>query len=173
MTTQNRKQLRFWLNLNDIEEKKLHEFIESLGGNYSAYIKSLIKSDINGDIEKNPDSMEVLKREKMKADIEWKKTQTAYTKKKMSYMNIFGAEPSLSGARAISKNVKTQFGDNFVSVIDEKNHRFQCPECGILFVHAEDRHDIVESKQQLLNHYFENHNEEIPARTIEELSQYV
>jgi predicted RNA-binding Zn-ribbon protein involved in translation (DUF1610 family) len=162
------------MNLNDSNEKEMMDFIESLGGEYATYIKSLIQSDMDGDIEKNPDSLESLKRKQILTNIKYKEVQTTYLQKKISYMEIFGQEPTMSATRAMKKGNEIQHGVSFISAIDEKNHRLQCPECGEKFIHKEnDSEDILEAKQLFMKHYYQNHGEIIPEKIVMEMSQYV
>jgi hypothetical protein len=174
MTTVNRKQLRFWMNLNDSNEKEMYDFIYSLGGEYSSYIKSLVKSDMDGDIDKNPDSLESLKRKQILTNIKYKEVQTTYLQKKISYMTIFGGEPSHQGLRAMKKGNEIQHGISSISIVDEKNHRLVCPECNEKFIHKEnDSEDISQVKQLFLKHWFANHGEDINDKYVQEMSQYV
>lgn len=173
MTTRNRKQLRFWMNLNDSDETEMFDFIQSLGGDYGTYIKSLIKSDMDGDIDKNPDSLESLKRKQILTNIKYKEVQTTYLQKKISYMNIFGDEPSQSGLRAMKKGNEIQHGISSISIVDEKNHRLVCPDCQEKFVHAEgNSEDILKAKEMFLKHFYDNHGDSVPNKIVEELGQY-
>ena len=62
--------------------------------------------------------------------------------------------------------------DNNVSCYDEKNNRFQCPECGILFVFANDHSDIAESKETFIDHYHQKHGN-ISERIVKEMSEII
>lgn len=74
-----KKQYRFWV-YDEKTQKYLDEKMEEYGG-FSDFAREIFEMIINNKLD--PKSFDELKKEKIKADIEWKKAQTAYLKQKL------------------------------------------------------------------------------------------
>jgi len=143
----------FILKLDTVIDENYIKILE-LEPNFQKYFYEIITSYINGDLEKR-EKEEDLKRRKMRVEIELKETQIAINNKKLLFMNNFGSPPSNSANRVIHKSVKDQISR--VSCFDEKNHKIKCPECPNEFIFSESHNDIAESKQNFMDHYWQNH----------------
>jgi len=158
------------------EEKKenilLIKFIEDQAGlNTSRFIKDILMKYSKGDLIEPRDSE--LKIKKLKVDIEFKEVCTLIKRKELLHWETFSKTPSWKAQKAIKEGVSQQIFANLdesPSCYDEKNNRFQCPECGILFVFANDHSDISESKSQFADHYFQKHGL-VPDKIVREIKE--
>lgn len=164
----NIKRYSFWLNLNDTKEQELFIFIQDeAGNNISKFIKELLENRKNGTTQ---NSLE-LKDKKLEVEIRLKETQIKLNERRLLYYDTFGNSPSLSAKRSMTKGIINQNPiETNVSCYDEKNDRFQCPECGILFNYSKDHSDIAESKMQFADHYYQKHGN-LSDRLVKEISE--
>lgn len=113
------------------------------------------------------DEHDLMKR-KLVAEVKIKEATATIKEFEASHLSIFAKTPTNAAFSA----KKTQIEINEVpSCYDEKNHRFDCVECGVLFVFAEDEHDIAEAKANFVDHYFQKHGE-IPKKLERELMEH-
>jgi len=171
MTTQkNIKRYSFWLNLNNPNDQELFILIQDeAGNNISKFIKELLESRKNGTTQ---NSLE-LKDRKLEVEIKLKETQIKLNERRLLYYDTFGNSPSLTAKRSMTKGILNQNPvETNVSCYDEKNDRFQCPECGILFNYSKDHSDISESKMQFADHYYQKHGN-LSERLVKEISEII
>jgi len=170
MKEKNIKRFQFFLNMNNIKDQELFIYIQDEAGrNYSKFLREVLEARKNGTTK---DSMD-LKDKKLEVEIRLKETQIKLNERRLQYYDVFGNSPSLTAKRAMTKGVINQNPvDTFVSCYDEKNDRFQCPECGILFNYAKDHSDISESKMQFADHYFQKHGN-LSERLVKEMSEII
>jgi len=171
MTRENKtKRFQFFLNMNIIKDQNLFIWIQDESrGNYSKFVKGVLENLKNGTTQ---NSLE-LKDKKLEVEIRLKETQIKLNERRLLYYDTFGNSPSLTAKKAMTKGVINQNPtENYVSCYDEKNDRFQCPECGILFNYAKDHTDIAESKMQFADHYYQKHGN-LSERLVKEMSEIV
>ena len=170
MKEKNIKRFQFFLNLKSNKDQELFIYIQDEAGrNYSKFIRQIIEDRKNGTTQNSLD----LKDKKLEVEIRLKETQIKLNERRLLYYDTFGNSPSLTAKRAMTKGVINKNPlENYVSCYDEKNDRFQCPECGILFQYAKDHHDISESKMQFADHYFQKHGG-LSERIVKEMSEII
>ena len=120
------KQYRFWSN--DIE---LNQFLDSktaLEGGFSEYARKMFMLIMKNKLE--PDTMIDLQKRKILVDIRYKEIMTKIKEKELSFMSNFNSPVSNRAKEAIKSGEMEAV--QTISFYDEKNYRFQCPECGIL-----------------------------------------
>ncbi len=163
-----RKRFQFFLNMKITKEANLFIWLQDEAqGNTAHYLKEVLTNKMNGTTKNSQD----LKDKKLEVEIRLKETQIKINERRLLYYDTFGNSPSLSAKRSMTKGVINQNpSETYVSCYDEKNNRFQCPECGILFVFAKDHSDIAESKLTFCDHYFQKHGT-IPERLVKEMSE--
>ncbi len=164
----NTKRFSFFLNLNIPKDQELFIYIQDQAqGNYSNFVKEVLENRKNGTTR---NSIE-LKDKKLEVEIRLKETQIKINERRLLYYDTFGNSPSLTAKRSMTKGIVNQNPiENNVSCYDEKNNRFQCPECGILFIFAKDHSDIAESKLTFCDHFFQKHGT-ISERLVKEMSE--
>jgi len=169
-TDKNMKRISLWLNMNSNKDQELFIFIQDeCKNNQSKFLKEVLEARKNGTTQ---NSLE-LKDKKLEVEIRLKETQIKLNERRLLYYDTFGNSPSLTAKRAMTKGIINQSPiENYVSCYDEKNDRFQCPECGILFQYAKDHHDIAESKMQFADHYFQKHGN-LSERLVKEMSEII
>jgi len=166
----NIKRFQFFLNMNNNKDQELFIFLQDEAGkNYSKFIREVLENLKNGTTRNSID----LKDKKLEVEIRLKETQIKLNERRLLYYDTFGNSPSLSAKRSMTKGIMNQnpIGD-YVSCYDEKNDRFQCPECGILFNYSKDHSDIAESKMQFADHYYQKHGD-LSERLVKEMSEIV
>jgi len=166
----NTKRFSMFLNLNSPKDQELFIFIQDNSkSNVSNFIKEVLENLKNGTTQ---NSLQ-LKDKKLEVEIRLKETQIRINERRLLYYDTFGNSPSLTAKKAMTKGVINQnpIGD-YVSCYDEKNDRFQCPECGILFNYSKDHSDIAESKMQFADHYFQKHGN-LSERLVKEMSEII
>lgn len=170
MTEKTIKRFQFFLNMNKSSEANLFIYLQDQSrGNYSKFIKEVLESRMNGTTQ----SSIALKDKKLEVEIRLKETQIKINERRLLYYDTFGNSPSLTAKKAMTKGVINQNPiADFVSCYDEKNDRFQCPECGILFNYSKDHSDIAESKMQFADHYFQKHGD-LSERLVKEMSEII
>lgn len=153
----NRKHIGFWTN-NSEEDKKLVKYIELHKSSSSAlFVKGILLRFMQGEFTELTEK-ETLIIAKLKAEIRLKNAMADIKEREFQHWKVFETEPSNKAKGAIKKGVT----EGSPSCFDEKNHRFDCPECDSKFVFAEDQHDIQESKEQFIDHYYQQHGEVSP-----------
>jgi len=160
----------FWTN-NSMKDQKFKEwFLNQEKNSGSDFVKKIMFDVMNKKLIVPTDKD--LKMEKIRVDIEFKKIMILIKRKELLHWQTFNKSPSYQGLKAIKVGVDHQQSvSDSPSCYDEKNHRFQCPECGVLFVFAVDENDINESKELFIDHYFQKHGE-IPKKLERELIEH-
>jgi len=169
-TDKNIKRFSLFLNMNINKEQELFIYIQDEAeGNVSKFLKDLVENRKNGTTQ---NSLE-LKDKKLEVEIRLKETQIKLNERRLLYYDTFGNSPSLTAKRSMTKGIINQNPvETSVSCYDEKNDRFQCPECGILFNYAKDHSDISESKMQFADHYYQKHGN-LSDRLVKEMSEII
>ena len=170
MKEKNVKRFSIFLNLNSPKDQELFIYIQDNSGkNVSKFIKDVLENLKNGTTQ----NYLQLKDKKLDVEIRLKETQIKINERRLLYYDTFGNSPSLQAKRSMTKGVIDQNPvEKFVSCYDEKNDRFQCPECGILFNYSKDHSDIAESKMQFADHYFQKHGN-LSERLVKEMSEII
>jgi len=170
MKEKNIKRFQFFLNLNNTEDQNLFIFLQDEArGNNSKFLKQMCLDKMNGTSQSSAD----LKDKKLEVEIRLKETQIKLNERRLLYYDTFGNSPSLQAKRSMTKGILDQNPiENYVSCYDEKNDRFQCPECGVLFNYSKDHTDIAESKMQFADHYYQKHGN-LSERLVKEMSEIV
>lgn len=146
-----RKQYRFW-----VSNEKLKEFLDSKGSrakhDFSDFARDIFTLVMENKLDK--ETIQDLQKRKLLADIQYKEVMTEIKKKELGYMKNFESPPSHAAKNAIREGEMQSV--QAISFYDEKNWRFQCPECGILFVFKS-----VETRQmkktEFVDHFMASH----------------
>ena len=166
-----RKNIAFWFNKSIDEEAKLMLWLEDQAkGNYSKYIKEFLQLLKDGKLTVS--DQEDLNRKKLLVDIELKEVMILIKRQELIYKETFEQNPPLRHTKVMKINVENKNLTHGVSVIDEKNNRIMCAECGACFVFAIDQHDKQESKQDFVDHYVEKHGLKLPEEIQKELNDF-
>jgi hypothetical protein len=161
----NSKRIQFFLNLNVTKDQTLYIWLKDQSkGNISNLLKDILLKVKNGEHED-------LRDKKTLVEIRLKETQIKLNEKRLLYYNTFENNPTPQAQRAMKIGITNENQtENYVSCYDEKNDRFQCPDCGILFNYSKDHKDISESKMQFADHYFQKHGS-LSERLVKEMSE--
>lgn len=164
------KRFQFFLNMNITKDQNLFIWIkdEIESTTFSKFIREILESRMNGTNQNSID----LRDKKLDVEIRLKETQIKINERRLLYYDTFGNSPSFSAKVAITKGVINQNPVDNISCYDEKNDRFQCPECGILFNYSKDHSDISESKLQFADHYFQKHGA-LSEMIVKEMSEII
>jgi len=164
------KRFQFFLNMNSKKDQELFIWIQDESrGKIAKFVKGVLENLKAGTTQS---SLE-LKDKKLEVEIRLKETQIKINERRLLYYDTFGNSPSLTAKRSMTKGIVNQNPvETSVSCYDEKNDRFQCPECGILFNYAKDHSDIGESKMQFADHYFQKHGN-LSERLVKEMSEII
>ena len=149
----------FWIN-NSIKDQKFVEwFLEQPKQSNRNFVRKIMFDVMNKKLI--TPTQEDLKNEKIRVDIEFKKVMILIKRKELLHWQTFNKSPSSQGLKAIKVGVdnQQQIESETPSCYDEKNHRFQCPECGSCFVFSQDENDLNESKELFIDHFFQKHGE--------------
>jgi len=166
-----RKHYGFNLNTSIDDEAKLLVWIENHGEkNFSKYIKELL-NDFRLAKYVKADHLD-LQRKKLAVDIELKEVMIQLKKHELIYRETFEQTPPPRHLKVMKINVENQNLTHGVSIIDEKNNRIMCAECGSCFVFALDQHDKNEAKQSFIDHFVKNHGLTLPPEIQKELNEF-
>ena len=163
--------LQIYLNPNNEQDALLIVFLETHGGkNTSNYIKEVLQQIRTGKLI--IPEVEDLQREKMLVDIEYKKIVIKIREQELIYKETFQQNPPPKHKEVMKIHIENQNLTHGVSVIDEKNNRIMCAECGACFVFATDQHDKQESKQKFIEHFVDKHGLVMPPEIQKELNDF-
>ncbi len=164
-----RKHIGFWTT-NSISDQKFVEWIDRVRTDkpYAQFVRDIL-TDVMEERLIIP-STEDLKNQKLKVDIKFKKIMIKIKEKELNYWQVFKQRPTPAGQKAIIVSVKDQ--SESPSCFDEKNKRFQCPICGVKFHFGSDDNDMVKSKEQFIDHYYQLHGE-LPEKLERELIENI
>ncbi len=164
------KRFQFFLNMKSTRDQNLFIWLQDESqGNIAKFLKDICINKMDGTTSNSV----ALKDKKLDVEIRLKETQIKINERRLLYYDTFGNSPSLSAKKAMTKGVINQNPiADYVSCYDEKNDRFQCPECGILFNYSKDHSDIAESKMQFADHYFQKHGN-LSERLVKEMSEII
>ncbi len=163
--------LQIYLNPNNKQDALLIVFLETHGGkNQNAYIKEILQQIRTGKLI--IPEVEDLQREKMLVDIEYKKIVIKIREQELIYKQTFEQTPPQRHKEVMKIHIENQNLTHGVSVIDEKNNRIMCAECGACFVFSTDQHDKQESKQAYIDHFVKKHGLRLPDEIQKELNEF-
>ena len=165
-----RKRFQFFLNMKITKDQNLFIWLQDEAqNNIAKFLRSICEDRMNGTNQSSID----LREKKLEVEIRLKETQIKLNERRLLYYDTFGNSPSLQAKRSMTKGIINQNPiDESVSCYDEKNDRFQCPECGILFNYSKDHSDISESKMQFADHYYQKHGN-LSERLVKEISEII
>jgi len=164
-----KKHYHFYLNKSIMDEAKLMLWLDDQAKeNFSKYVKELLQMVKDGKLDDDED----LNRKKLLVDIELKEVMILIKRQELIYKETFEQNPPLRHTKVMKINVENQNLTHGVSIIDEKNNRIMCAECGACFVFAIDQHDKQESKQMYVDHYVKKHGLKLPDEIQKELNDF-
>jgi len=163
-----KRRYAFYLNKNNQDEAKLMLWLDDQSTNFQKYIKDLLQMVKDGKLDKDED----LPRKKMLVDIELKEITIKIKEQELIYRKTFEQLPPLRHKEVMKIHIENENLKHGVSVIDEKNNRIMCAECGACYVFAIDQHDKQESKQKFVDHYVEKHGLRLPPDIQKELDEF-
>jgi len=153
------------------DEAKLIIWLEANPNrNYAKYIKEIMNDFRLGKLAY--DDQEDLQKKKLLVDIELKEVMILIKRQELIYKQTFDQSPPLRHKEAMKIHVENQNLTHGVSIIDEKNTRIMCRECGACFVFAFDQHDKNESKQAYVDHFVKKHGLTLPPDIQKELDEF-
>lgn len=165
------KRIQIYLNPNTKGDALLIVYLDSYGGeNIANFVKDILEKVRTGKLI-IPD-VENLEREKLIVDIELKKVMVKIKNQELIYKETFQQNPPPRHTKVMKLHVENQNLTHGVSIIDEKNNRIMCAECGACFVFATDQHDKQESKQKFIEHFVDKHGLVMPPEIQKELNDF-
>ena len=147
------------------EQKEFQDWLDSFP-NFSKTVKQYLtdirsrKLDYKNEDNNLTTEYKRLRNQKLSLEIQIKEREITYYK-------TFGKPPTVKVQSVMKIGVTNSI--QTISCYDDKNNRFQCPECGVLFVFDALRKEIAQSKEQFVDHYYKKHGE-VPAQIIQELT---
>lgn len=164
---------RLQINLNPNEEKDalLIVYLDTHGGNnLNRYVRDILEKVRTGNL--SPTDAEDLQRKKTLVDIELKEVMILIKRQELIYKTTFEQTPPQRHKEVMKIHIENQNLTHGVSIIDEKNNRIMCADCGACFVFAVDQHDKQESKQMYVDHYVKKHGLKLPEEIQKELNEF-
>ena len=163
--------IQIFLNPNNEKDALLIVFLETKGaGKLNSYVKNILEKVRTGKLIDG--DAEDLQRKKTLVDIELKEVMILIKRQELIYKQTFEQTPPQRHKEVMKIHIENQNLTHGVSIIDEKNNRIMCAECGSCFVFAEDQRDKQESKQAYIDHYVKKHGLKLPDDIQKELNEF-
>lgn len=165
------KRLQINLNPNDEKDALLIAYLHTHGGeNLNQYVKDILEKVRSGKLIDG--NAEDLQRKKTLVDIELKEVMILIKRHELIYRQTFEQPPPQRHKEVMKIHIENQNLTHGVSIIDDKNNRIMCADCGACFVYSNTLHDKQESKESFIVHYIKKHGLTLPEDIQKELNEF-